>query len=77
MQKPFFDAVHALLTDDGEFLFRTDHDEYYDWAKERMEAYPKFKTTPWGEDDFYYPKSDFQLQWEAEGKSLQNLRCLK
>jgi len=77
MQEPFFDAVHALLEDDGEFLFRTDHDEYYEWAVERMVEYPRFKTVPWEEDDFYYPKSDFQLQWEAEGKRLQNLRCLK
>jgi len=77
MQEPFFDAVHALLEDDGEFLFRTDHDEYYEWAVERMAEYPRFKTVPWEEDDFFYPKSDFQLQWEAEGKRLQNLRCLK
>lgn len=77
MQEPFFNAVHALLADDGEFLFRTDHDEYYDWSVEKMAAYPNFRTIPWAEEDFYYPKSDFQLQWEAEGKRLQNLRCLK
>ncbi len=77
MQPRFFDAVHELLKPDGEFLFRTDHDEYYDWAKEKMEAYDQFRTVPWTEEDFFYPKSDFQLQWEAEGKRLQNLRCLK
>jgi len=77
MQEPFFEAVHALLKDDGEFLFRTDHEEYYDWSVEKMAEYPKFKTIPWSEGDFFYPKSDFQLQWEAEGKSLQNLRCQK
>lgn len=77
MQRPFFDAVHNLLARDGEFLFRTDHDEYYDWAVEHMSEYEKFRTIPWAEEDFFYPKSDFQLQWEGEGKRLQNLRCLK
>lgn len=77
MQEPFFQSVHELLNDDGEFLFRTDHEDYYEWAAERMAAYPHFKTIAWEEEDFYYPKSDFQLQWEAEGKYLHNLRCLK
>jgi len=77
MQKPFFDAVHALLKGDGEFLFRTDHKEYYDWSCEHMANYNKFTTKPWDENDFFYPKSDFQLQWEAEGKKLHNLRCHK
>lgn len=77
MQEPFFQAVHDLLTPDGEFLFRTDHEEYYEWAVERMKAFPSFHTIPWEEEDFFYPKSDFQLQWEAEGKCLYNLRCLK
>ncbi len=77
MQEPFFQAVHTLLEPGGEFLFRTDHEEYYDWAVERMAQFAPFQTTPWAEDDFYYPKSDFQLQWEAEGKHLHNLRCLK
>ena len=77
MQEPFFRAVHNLLSKKGEFLFRTDHNEYYEWSEERMAEFSDFKVIPWTENDFFYPKSDFQLQWEAEGKSLQNLRCLK
>ncbi len=77
MQAPFFESIHKLLKDNGEFLFRTDHDEYYEWSKERMEACPLFETTPWEESDFFYPKSDFQLQWEGEGKTLSNMRCIK
>lgn len=77
MQEPFFASIHKLLKEDGEFLFRTDHEEYYLWAKERMEGCPLFEIEPWEETDFFYPKSDFQLQWEAEGKKLFNMRCLR
>jgi len=77
MQEPFFEAVHQLLKPTGEYLFRTDHEEYYDWSVEKMAEFPKFKTIEWNEEDFFYPKSDFQLQWEAEGKRLHNMRCLK
>ena len=77
MQAPFFRAVYDLLTSDGEFLFRTDHEEYYKWSVEKMADFPEFLTIPWEEGDFFYPKSDFQLQWEALGKKLHNLRCLK
>lgn len=77
MQPRFFEAVHGLLEAKGEFLFRTDHVEYYEWAREKMQSYPKFLIEEWDESDFFYPKSDFQLQWEAQGKQLHNLRSHK
>lgn len=75
-QQPFLEAVHSILKEDGEFLFRTDHEEYYEWCCAEAEQFTSFRQIPWKEDDFFYPKSDFQRQWEAEGKSLFNIRSL-
>jgi tRNA (guanine-N7-)-methyltransferase len=70
VQVEFLDAVKRALLPGGEFLFMTDHEEYFQWAceKERME---------WEEDSFFYPKTDFQQHWESEGKSMWRLRCRK
>ncbi len=77
MQAEFFESVRGTLLPGGEFLFMTDHEEYFHWAVGKMAAYGKFETLEWAEDAFFYPKTDFQLQWEAQGKSMFRLRCRK
>ena len=77
IQVEFLEAVKRCLTDDGEFLFMTDHPEYHEWTQEVLEEYGGFNTLEWNEDSFFYPKTDFQLQWEAEGKSMMRTRCVK
>ncbi|MEN8774501.1 MAG: tRNA (guanosine(46)-N7)-methyltransferase TrmB [Akkermansiaceae bacterium] len=76
-QKPFLDAVVRVLRPGGEFLFKTDHDEYFEWSEEHLKDYPGLGRLDWTDDTFFYPKTDFQIQWEAEGKRLQGLRALK
>ncbi len=77
MQVPFLTAVKAALEPGGEFLFMTDHEEYFEYACEKVHDSGLFKILPWEEDSFFYPKTDFQIQWEAEGKSMHRIRCLK
>jgi tRNA (guanine-N7-)-methyltransferase len=77
MQADFFEAVRTCLLPGGEFLFMTDHEEYFHWAVEKMASYGKFETLEWTAESFFYPKTDFQLQWEAEGKPMFRLRCRK
>lgn len=77
VQQGFLEAVKAALEPGGEFLFMTDHGEYFDWAVERIEASGLFEILPWEEDSFFYPKTDFQIQWEEEGKSMNRIRCRK
>jgi tRNA (guanine-N7-)-methyltransferase len=74
MQLEFLEAVRRSLVPGGEFLFMTDHEEYFEWAAEKVAAYGKFERLEWAEDTFFYPKTDFQMQWEAEGKSMFRLR---
>lgn len=76
-QVPFLKLVRQLLVPGGEFCFKTDHDEYFEWALEELDKYDGLTRLPWDDDTFFYPKTDFQLQWEAEGKSLDQLRLQK
>ncbi|MEK7953512.1 tRNA (guanosine(46)-N7)-methyltransferase TrmB [Luteolibacter soli] len=77
IQEEFLQAIWDLLEPGGEFLFKTDHPEYFEWAEEKVAAFGKFERLEWPEDEFFYPKTDFQLLWESEGKTLQRLRLRK
>lgn len=77
VQEAFLNSLHKSLADKGEFLFKTDHPEYFDWVMERVTAHPGFQLLDWPEDAFFYPKTDFQLQWEAQGLTLQRARFVK
>ncbi len=77
MQFEFLQAIHQLLQPGGEFLFMTDHPEYFEWAEEKVRESNLFEPLEWDEDTFFYPKTDFQVQWEAEGKSMHRLRVRK
>lgn len=77
MQGAFLDAAHSGLVPGGEFLFMTDHEEYFLWAREKVIACGKFQLAEWHENTFFYPKTDFQIQWESAGKSMFRLRCVK
>jgi tRNA (guanine-N7-)-methyltransferase len=73
----FLTAVRRVLEPGGEFLFMTDHEDYFRWAEEHMADFGGFESLPWAGDEFYYPKTDFQELWESEGKVMWRLRCRK
>lgn len=77
IQEDFLRAVHRALSDDGEFLFMTDHEEYHEWALEKIASTGWFERLPWNEDTFFHAKTDFQRQWEAEGKVMHRQRYRK
>lgn len=77
VQQGFLQAVLDVLKPGGEFCFKTDHPEYFEWVEEEMRVFGKLQQLDWPEDAFYYPKTDFQLQWEAEGKSIYRCRFQK
>lgn len=77
VQLEFLEAVRRALVPGGEFLFMTDHVEYFHWVEEKVAEFGKFERLEWVEDSFFYPKTDFQQQWESEGKSMCRLRCRK
>lgn len=74
MQEDFLEAARVALAPGGEFLFMTDHPEYFEWAEKKVVEYGKFERIEWLEENFFYPKTDFQIQWEAEGKCMHRMR---
>ena len=77
VQVEFLEAVRKALVPGGEFLFMTDHEDYFQWTVEKVVSFGRFERLEWDEDTFFYPKTDFQVQWEAEGKSMWRMRCRK
>ncbi len=68
VQDAFLPILHKALAPEGEFLFKTDHEGYYQWVCEKMDASPLFSRSEWNAP--FYPKTDFQQQWEAMGKPI-------
>jgi tRNA (guanine-N7-)-methyltransferase len=77
VQVDFLEAVRRALVPGGEFLFMTDHEDYFRWAEEKVAAFGGFERLEWNEESFFYPKTDFQQLWESEGKAMWRLRCRK
>ena len=77
VQVAFLEAVRRALVPGGEFLFMTDHEEYFQWALAKVAEFGRFERLEWTEDSFFYPKTDFQELWESQGKSMWRLRCRK
>ena len=74
IQPAFVAAVHRLLKPGGEWLFKTDHDGYFDDATETVAGTALFESLEWPDDAFPYPQTDFERQWLAEGRTIQRHR---
>ena len=77
VNEDFLQAVRNALEPGVEFLFMTYHEEYFQWAEEKVASFGGFERLEWQEDSFFYPKTDFQKLWESEGKAMWRLRCRK
>ncbi len=76
--KPSFcAAVHGVLEPGGEWLFKTDHAVYFAEVRATVAASGLFTELDWPEDAFFYPQTDFERQWLAEGRTIQRLRLGK
>lgn len=76
VQAPFLHALEKVLVPGGEFLFKTDHPGYFEWAVEEIDAFGRLETRPWDDDAFFHPETDFERQWKADGKPIHRLRCV-
>jgi tRNA (guanine-N7-)-methyltransferase len=77
VQPEFVAGVQRLLKDDGEWLFKTDHAEYYEEAVNTILATGLFTTIEWPADAFFYPTTDFEQQWLDQGCTIQRARFRK
>ncbi len=76
-QLHFLRALHSLLEGDGELLFKTDAPKYHEEAVEKQNECDFFSEEPWEDSSFFYPKTDFEEQWLAEGRTIHRLRLRK
>lgn len=77
VQDDFLPVLHRSLADGGEFLFKTDHEEYFLWVLDHVARSGLFSRSGWEDDEFFYPWTDFQLQWESMGKPIYRARFIK
>lgn len=76
-QLPFLQALHELLTDEGELLFMTDSPDYYEESLETQENCSFFREQEWNPDSFFYAQTDFEKQWLSQGRVMHRLRLSK
>lgn len=70
-------GLEKKLKLEGLFLFKTDHQEYFEMALEEMAEIDFMVKEDWPEG--YYADTDFQKMWMAEGKEIYSAcwkRCI-
>ena len=77
VQGQFLLAVHQVLVPGGEFLFKTDDEDYFEWAQTELSLFNRFEALSWKEEDFPYPQTDFEARWRTEGREVFQLRVRK
>lgn len=77
VNKSFCESLVRILKEDGEFLFKTDHPDYFEESMLALENFDLLEQVPWNTDDFY-PVTDFEKIWTKEGKKIYSARfCVK
>ena len=77
VNQSFCESHVRILKEDGEFLFKTDHPDYFEESMLTLENFDLLKQVPWNTDDFY-PVTDFEKIWTKEGKEIYSARfCVK
>ena len=87
VQQEFLHILQKTLSPSGEFLFKTDHPEYYKWVLDQLAEFntanpqDSLNRALWPDDkegeSFFYPKTDFQRLWERQGKKIKYLKFKK
>jgi tRNA (guanine-N7-)-methyltransferase len=87
VQQEFLRIIQKALNPGGEFLFKTDHPQYFEWVIDQIAEFnevnpqkPLTKTSWPDEKDkgsFFYPKTDFQRLWEGKGKTMKKTKLKK
>jgi len=65
-------GLKRILVEGGEFLFKSDHAEYFEESVDVLRGCGLFREEPWNAD--FYPQTDFEKQWLEEGRSIQAAR---
>jgi len=72
--RAFCGGLRRVLVPGGEFLFKTDHAEYFEEAVGRVRDSGFFAERDWPEGGVVYPETDFERQWSAAGRAIHRAR---
>ena len=70
----FCTALVRVLAPGGEFLFKTDHREYFEQSLAPLEENSDLQPEDWPGDAFFYPQTDFERIWREEGRRVYSAR---
>ena len=70
----FCQTVSRVLEPGGEFLFKTDDQEYFEESIGVLLREERLHQMHWEEDAFFYPPTDFEKRWLRQGKPIQSAR---
>jgi tRNA (guanine-N7-)-methyltransferase len=73
INKKFCESVVRILNKEGEFLFKTDHQEYFEEAIVALSDCHMLERIAWDSKEFY-PVTDFERLWLSEGKEIYSAR---
>ena len=74
-QSEFLDGLTRILSPGGEFLLKTDDLPYFEDALVSFESRThQFRRLDWPDDAFFYPTTDFEKGWLAQGRSINRAR---
>ena len=73
----FLTGLERILVSGGEFLLKTDHEEYFENAIESLSQRGTFERLDWPEDAFFYPQTDFEKLWLSKGLGIHRARWRK
>jgi tRNA (guanine-N7-)-methyltransferase len=66
----FLDGVARVLSETGEFFFKTDDRDYFEMVGELVEDWDGFEALSWPAGDFFYSETDFEKEWKEEGREI-------
>jgi tRNA (guanine-N7-)-methyltransferase len=70
----FLNGLERVLAPGGELLLKSDDPLYYENALGVMSTRHAFERIEWPEDVFPYPRTTFEEDWMAEGKTIHRVR---
>jgi tRNA (guanine-N7-)-methyltransferase len=70
-------ALHRVLLAGGDFIFKTDHEDYFAAACQAVDASPLFSRLPWLSSGEFYPQTDFESHWLSHGCTIHAARWSK
>ncbi len=73
VSEQFCTSLVRVLEPDGEFLFKTDHLEYFEESMSVLKNSRSLKEIQWDADS-YYPQTDFEKLWTDQGKIIYYAR---